>query len=158
HLARFGDHEAASKLADPADGALKARIDTLQYEKNYPVEWTQLVGLVLHWSELSLASGKSEGATGLVVLHRQLREVLDEKAAAGPLGSALLSFGRKALADAAGAWGGPQGKQPALAEDIEAALKDWGTVPVAEPPLLPGAPKAEVLRFLQVTSQGKTVA
>jgi hypothetical protein len=43
HLARFGDEEAARKLADPADKELLAKIDAYHGERNFPIEWTRLV-------------------------------------------------------------------------------------------------------------------
>ena len=104
HLARYGDHEAALVYADPADKALRQQIDACQTERNYPVEWTQLVGLQLHLAELKLANGDLDGPAELVALHRQLIGLLDKKAAAGPLGAALLPIGRRALAEAIPAW------------------------------------------------------
>src|SRR5439155_13363108 len=41
HLARYGDVEAAQKLADPADAALGGQIEACRYEQNYPAEWTR---------------------------------------------------------------------------------------------------------------------
>jgi hypothetical protein len=158
HLARFGDHEAALKLADPADKDLLARIDTCRAGRNYPVEWTQLVSLLLHAAQFKMANGEAEGATELVVLHRQLRQVLDARAASGPLGAALLPFGRRALAQAVPAWREEPRNQKALADDIEAALNDWGPFPAPDPALRPGAPQAEVARLFQAPATGRTVA
>src|SRR5438876_850707 len=39
HLARYGDFEAAQKLADPKDAGAMSRINALRCEKNYPLEW-----------------------------------------------------------------------------------------------------------------------
>ncbi len=121
------------QLADPADNKLIEAIDGWRTEKNYPVEWTQLVGLHLQLAELKLAHGEQadalEGATELVLLHKQLMALLDKKAAAGPLGAALLPIGRGALSQAVVAWRDGAQKKPVLADDVAAALKDWGAFP-----------------------------
>jgi hypothetical protein len=157
HLARFGDREAALKLADASDKELLVRIDACRTEQNYPVEWTRLVGLVLHNAQLKLANGETDGAAELVALHRQLRSVLDAKASAGPLGALLLPRGQKALSLAATAWREPRRNKVALAGDIDAALKDWGTVPDPVPGLAPGASQAEVVRFFKSNMDGRAV-
>jgi hypothetical protein len=157
HLARHGDHEAAVRLADPADTALRARLDALKMSRNYPVEWSRLVGLTLQSAQLKLASGELEGATELVCLHKQLREVLDRKAAATSLGSALLPFGRRALSGSVLAYRDPKHNKLAVAEDIEAALKDWGPVPVPAPPVARGARQADVARVFGASATGKIV-
>jgi hypothetical protein len=158
HLARFGDREAARKLADPADRDLQARIEAVGTERNYPLEWTRLVALALQAAQFKLAAGQPEGATELVVLHRELRQLLDARAAAGPLGAALLSQGREALTQAAAAWKAPKENKTALAQDVEAALADWGDVPTVNPVLVPGASKDEVTGLFQRPVRGKTVA
>jgi hypothetical protein len=154
HLARHGDHEGARLLADPG---VRAEVEALRGGRNYPVEWARLVGLVLHYWELELAGGKAEGATGLVVLHQQLRSVLDEKAAEGPLGSALLPRGRRALAEAAAAFRGGSENKPVLADDIESALKGWGDVPALAPGVRPGAKAADVARLFRAGRRGSVV-
>jgi hypothetical protein len=123
HLARLGDREAARKLG--GDDVLQ-QAHAPRYDKDYPVEWTRLVGLAFQSAELELASGEVQGATDLVQMHRQLRDVLDAKAAAGPLGAALLPLGRRALLEAAAAWRAVKNKKPELAGDIDAALKQGG--------------------------------
>src|SRR5262249_18783164 len=90
HLARHGDREAALKLADPDDKDLLSQIDAWRTDRDYPLEWTRLVSLALQAAQLKMANGNVEGATELVLLHRQLREVLDSRSAKGPLGAALL--------------------------------------------------------------------
>ena len=125
HLARYGDDEAARKLVDPADAEARRRIEASGYGRNYPVEWARLAGLMLHVAQMRLAQGEPEAATELVVLHRQLGEALDAKAAAGPLGAVLLPPGRQALTQAAAAWRGSK-RTALLAEDIEAALARLG--------------------------------
>src|SRR5262249_29074660 len=103
HLARHGDVEAALRLADPADAAT-SKIEACRCARNYPAEWTRLVGMMLHAAQIDLATGNLGGGRELVGLHRQLQTVLDAKAQAGPLGAALLGRGRGALAQAAAAW------------------------------------------------------
>jgi hypothetical protein len=132
HLARLGDQEAARKLADPADKELLAQIDACRSARNYPIEWTRLVSLVLQSAELKLASGDPDGAAELVLLHRQLRSLLvstSETPVPAALGAALLPRGRQALMLAAAAWREPHWNKTALAADIDAALADWGEAP-----------------------------
>jgi hypothetical protein len=157
HLARFGDHEAAFKLADPTDGELRARIESSRTEKNYPAEWTQLMGLVLQSAQLKLANGEPEGASEVVLIHKELQQVLDPRAARGPLGAALLSSGRRALTLAASAWREPKLNKTALAQDIETALAAWGDVPAPTPSLRPGAHPAEVARVFGRPVRGRVV-
>lgn len=154
HLARHGDHEAASKLA-PAE--VRAELAVWKTEKNYPVEWTRLVGLVLISSQLKLAMGDVDGATQIVQIHKQLRALLDEKAAAGPLGAALLSQGKRALERAALVWREEKRKKLSLADDVDKALQDWGSVPAATPIVAFGAPAAQVSGVLGSGVQGKAV-
>lgn len=154
HLARFGDRDAALKVADPTDKALLERLDALRVGRNYPVEWTRLVGIVLHGARLKLALGDADGATELVLLHKQLREVLDPKAAAGSLGAALLPVGRRALGLAVEAWRTPKRNHKELADEVAAALKAWGPVPRSEPELSLGASAAEVARVFGERGKG----
>jgi hypothetical protein len=150
HLARHGDHFGARALANPRDPEVRARIDELRGDRDYPLEWTRLVALALQAAQFKMAHGELEGATELVLLHRQLREVLDPKAARGPLGAVLLPVGRHALQLAVLEWRKPKVKQTALAADVEAALKDWGDVPDPSPGLPVGADRAEVARLFGV--------
>jgi hypothetical protein len=156
HLARLGDREAALKLADPGDQVLRAAIDRYRAERRYPLEWTRLVGLVLEVAQLKLAAGDASGATELVQYHKQLKDILDKKAAAGPLGAALLPTGRKALHLVAESWRDPQWNRSSLAEDVEAALKGWGDVPAPAPALAPGAGRDEVACLFPGAGRGKT--
>ena len=55
---------------------------------------------MLQSARFKLANGEVDGATELVLLHRQLRQLLDARAAAGPLGAALLPCDRRALTQA----------------------------------------------------------
>jgi hypothetical protein len=158
HLARFGDREAALKLADPADKQLLARIEAFRTEKNYPAEWTRLVGLAQAAAEFKLANGEKDGAAELVALHRQLRALLDEKAAGGPLGAALLVRGRRALQEAEAAWRSSAQRKTALADDVKAELDRWGDVPTAPAPLPLGSGEAEVCRVFHAKRAGRTVS
>jgi hypothetical protein len=132
HLARFGDREAARKLADPDDKDLLAKIDACRSGRDYRIEWTRLVSLVLQNAELKLANGDPDGAAELVLLHRQLRSLLaptGETPAPPALAAALLPRGRQALTLAAAAWRQTRWNKTALAADIDAALADWGEAP-----------------------------
>jgi hypothetical protein len=122
HLARHGDVEAALLLVDPADKESREQIEASRGNRNYPLEWTRLVALSLQEGQLKMALGDVDGATELVLLHRQLRTLLDAKAAAGPLGAALLLIGQRALKDAVVEWRESANKKPAVAEVIEATL------------------------------------
>jgi hypothetical protein len=157
HLARHGDRAAAMKLIDPADKDVVSQIDAWTTEKNYPLEWTRLVSLTLQSAQFKMAHGEVEGATELVQIHRQLREVLDARAARGPLGAALLPVGRRALQMAAAAWREKTNK-PALAGDIEAALKEWGEVPPPVCGLAIHARKAEVAALFGKELTGRGVS
>jgi hypothetical protein len=153
HLARFGDTQAALRLVDRRDGAVVGRIKALRPGRNYPLEWTRLVGLHLHAAQVRLATGEPDGARQLIGLHRQLQQVLDPRARKGVLGATLLGRGRAALARAAAAWN--QANQPELARQVEAALAAWGRVPTPPTVLSPGASRAEVARLLGVRGEGR---
>jgi hypothetical protein len=155
HLARYGDHEAASKLVEPGDTETPRQIEAARFEHEYPVEWSRLVGLLLHAAQIRLATGDIEGGTELVVLHRQVRSVLDAKAAKGRLGAVLLSRGRQTLAQAAAAWRAD--KKLELAAQADAALAEWGDVPVATIPLRLGTPRAQLSRLLRSTCEGRVL-
>jgi hypothetical protein len=157
HLARFGDYETALKLAEPGDSGLRKKLEEARYEKNYPVEWSRLVGLVLSSSQRKLAGANTAAAARLVHVHAQLRKVLDERAAAGPLGALLLPAGKTALTEAARAWRDPKHGKPALAGDIEKALADWGPTHPLKPALAPGASRDAVARLFGVPSRGKAL-
>ncbi|MFO0842390.1 MAG: hypothetical protein U0797_08350 [Gemmataceae bacterium] len=132
------------------------RLDALKAERNYPVEWTRLVGLVQVSSQIKLATGDPDGAMMLAAVHRQLGEVLDKKAAEGPLGAALLTAGRTAMERAAAAWRDKRHNKPGLAEDAETALKGWAAATAA--PALPfGAPAKEVELLFGTPARGQAV-
>lgn len=155
HLARYGDNEAAGRLVDPGDTEIRQHIQAARYEREYPVEWTRLVGLLLHSAQMRLAAGDVEGGTEVVVLHRQLRAVLDPQAAKGILGAELLARGRLTLARAAAAW--RANKKEELASQADAALADWGAVPTFSMPLQAGAPRAHLTRVLRSVGEGRAL-
>jgi hypothetical protein len=144
HLARFGDVEAAMKLAE--DDATRRQVEACRLTRNYPVEWTRLAALTLHVAQQRLASGDPEGGAELVALHRQLGAALDPQAAQGPLGADLLARGPSTLTRAAPAW--RTVKRPELAEAADAALAGWGTAPPPVVAVKARAPRAEVARVL----------
>jgi hypothetical protein len=152
HLARHGDVESALKLA-PADPTLRRELEALRGERDFPVEWAQLVGLTVYAAEMRVARGEIEGATDIVLIHRQLRELLGPRHAKGPLGAALLPLGRRALVLGAAAWRLPHHNKPLLADDIDAALKEWGDAPA---PALPSAARGAAGLF-GVAPQGRAV-
>lgn len=151
HLARYGDADGALLLTDPADSALRAEIEALRPARNYPVEWTRLVALAQFVAELRLAGGETQGAAMLINIHQQLRIVLDPKAAAGPLGSALLPGGRRALKAGAAAW--TEVLKTGYAGDVTAALDAWGEVPAPAPAVTPGAGREAVAKLFPRSSE-----
>jgi hypothetical protein len=157
HLARHGDREAALKLADPDDKNLLSQIDAWRTDRDYPLEWTRLVSLVLQSAQFKMAHGNVEGATELVLLHRQVREVLDPRAARGPLGAALLPAGRHAVQLAAAACRQPKVNKKGLALDLEAAFAEWGDVPAPVFGLPTHARKAEIVRVFGRPADGRAV-
>lgn len=98
HLARHGDSEAAGKFGD------MATLDKYRLDRNYPLEWTRLVGLHLLHAEYRVAADEKEGAAALIGMHRQLRELLPEAARKSPIGQMLLTRGLGALKEAAKAY------------------------------------------------------
>jgi hypothetical protein len=156
HLARFGDVEAARKLAQPGDADILRRIDKLSYERNYPVEWARLAGLMLHAAQLRLATGDPEGGTELLVWHRELKTLLGPKAAHGPLGAALLPRGHRALQQAVAAW--RLAKQSVLVEQANAALKEWGEMPPPPVSVPLGSTRPEVARLFGARGEGRALA
>lgn len=152
HLARYGDVEAAKRLA-PADASdVQRTIDKFRFERNYSVEWTRLVGLLLHAAQLRLAAGEADGLTELIALHQQLLTVLDAKAQQGPLGAALLGRGRRALT-----WALRSGKKITNAIVGEEALTNWGKLPSPVVGVVPGATRAELARLLGDSGVGKAI-
>lgn len=158
HVAQYGDIESALKWADPADQALIERINNCAFEKNYPAEWVRLVGLTIQSAELRLAGGDIDAATEIVHLHKHLTEILDAKAAAGRLGATLLPLGRRALDQAASQWRSDKYKKSALADDVTAAITQWGDMPPPTPALPNLAPKETVTAFLGAPVTGRIVA
>src|SRR5262249_16586912 len=132
------------------------QIEAWRYERNYPVEWTRLVGLMLHAAQIQLATGDLQGGTELVVLHRQLQNLLGPKAAQGFLGATLLPPGRATLARAGRAW--QADKQTILVDQATAALAAWGETPPLPLGIQPGTSRAEVNRLLKSAGSGAAVA
>jgi hypothetical protein len=155
HLARFGDVEGARLLAEPGNAEILKQLDACQCERNYPAEWTRLVVLMLHSAEFRLATGDDEGRVELATLHRQLRKVLDAKAAKGPLGAALLSRGHKVLSLAATAW--REENQLELAKLAEGDLADWGELPGPFVALPFGAGRSEIASQLRSQPNGHVI-
>lgn len=154
HLARHGDHEAASKLMPEA---LRATLDSFKAERNYPVEWTRLAGLTLLSAQLKLAVGEIDGATQLVLVHRQLAKILDAKTRDGALGVALLTPGKRALARAALAWRDAKRAKPTLADDVDQAVREWTKVPAPTTVVPFAATSVEVSALFGSPVRGKAV-
>jgi hypothetical protein len=149
HLARYGDAEAALRLAP--DSTFKNSVEKSRYEKNYPLEWTRLTALHLHNAQVRLATGDEQAGRLLVSFHKQLQTILGPKARAGQLGAILLPRGRSALAQAAVAW--RKAGQTNLADQADAVLAQWGETPEWWSPFLNKANKEEIARLL--ASKGK---
>jgi hypothetical protein len=155
HLARFGDVEAARRMAESGNDKVLKQIDELACTKNYPAEWTRIVALLIHTAEYRLAMGEDADRAELASLHRQLRDVLDDKAARGPLGAALLGQGFKVLSLAAAAW--REHAQPELADKADADLLAWGDVPPPAVTIPLGASIADVAEILRSAGKGHVV-
>jgi hypothetical protein len=155
HLARFGDVEGALRLADNASAGTVKRLKACRLGKNYPVEWSRLVGLHLHTTQVQLATGDAEGARKLIALHRQLRKVLDATGQASPLGAVLLARGRTVLARASAAWRKVGWNE--LADQVDRALAGWGKVPALTLAVPPGSERADVARLLGSQGTGHVV-
>ena len=130
HVARHGDHEAATGLAEPGDDAA---LSSVKLDRNYPLEWTRLVGLLLHHAQFTLATGNLEGAKELVALHQQLRSILPDATRKSTLGQALLPRGLDTLHQAAQVWR-KQGREE-LAAQAEQFIAKQGDVPTWQWPL-----------------------
>ncbi|HMC88807.1 MAG TPA: hypothetical protein VKI17_04635, partial [Gemmataceae bacterium] len=152
HVARYGDLEAARKLVEPGDTETVRHIEACALEQNYPLEWTRLAGLHLHAGQIRLATGDVDGATEIVVFHRQLRSLFGSKAMKSPLGASLLARGRETLERAAKAW--QEDKKTDLAGQARAALDEWGEL--APPPLAlrQEMERAELERALRARGEG----
>src|SRR5207249_2477260 len=60
HLARFGDTEAGLRIADKSNKKIVQQIQQYAGQRNYPLEWTRLVGLQLHAAQIGLAAGEMD--------------------------------------------------------------------------------------------------
>jgi hypothetical protein len=127
HVARYGDVEGAKRIAPPNDAAIDQRIRDAAGSKDYPLEWTRLVALILHSNQIALAIDNKDGAKNLIAVHRQLRTVLDDTAKSGPLGVALLGRGLGTLKQAAAAWKAAHRED--LVQTINDSLREFGELP-----------------------------
>src|SRR5262245_26955087 len=149
--AKHGDVAAARKLIDPADGEALRRVEGYACARNYPVEWTRLVGVIMHVAEMNVATSDQNSGADLMAWHQELAKLLDEKARQGTLGTVLLSRGREVLGRAATAW--QKENQSTIADKVRQSLASWGNVP--PPATLPlGAGRAEAAKLLQPAADG----
>ncbi len=155
HLACYGDTTAARQFVESGDAGALELIEKYRCEREYPVEWTRLVALLLHAAQLRLATGDVDGGTELVVLHRQLRQLLDSKAAQGALGADLLARGWKTFNAAAAAWRAE--KKLELAKQAEDLIAEWGAIPSFQLPLPFGASRTELANVLKSAVEGRTL-
>jgi hypothetical protein len=155
HLARHGDVDAALKLAGDADADFRSRLESFRGSRNYPVEWSRLVGLMQHSAEIRLTTGDADAARELLAIHRQLRKALDAKSAEGLLGAALLGRGQKALVLAVPAL--REGGDKELAEKITKVLENWGPVPGGLGSVRLGGKRARIASILGAKGQGKAI-
>lgn len=151
HLARYGDAEAAQQLADPG---LSATLDKLKLDRNYPAEWTRLVGLLIHNAQFSLAIDNMEGAKQLVAIHQQLRTLLPEATKQSALGQALLPRGLDTLHQATLAW--RKSGRLEVAQQAEASLAKFSGAPAWQWPL--PTDRAELTRHLGLSGAGRGAA
>jgi hypothetical protein len=155
HLARFGDVEAARKLVDPADQDAVGQVEKLQLERNYPLEWTRLVGLLLYRTQYHVLTGNVDEVKQLIGLHQQLDQLLGPKARASGLGVELLSRGQSLLRQAVVAW--RANKQDSLADQAERFASAWGEIASAKLPWQPALPRARAERVFDAKSTGKAL-
>jgi hypothetical protein len=132
HLARFGDLEAALKLAHPEEAERLTSLHHTLYDRNYPLEWSRAVARTIHLAQARLLRGTRESAQDIITVHRQIREVFSKREQQSPLAASLLPLGRRALTLA-------QKVRPELFTQIPEALSHWGDVPRPTPVLTPGA-------------------
>jgi hypothetical protein len=156
HLARYGDVEAARKLVDPTDTEALKRIEALRLEHNYPVEWTRLVGMLLHRTQYHVLTGNLDEVKQLIGLHEQLGKLLVGKSRSSPLGIDLLARGRSILAQAAAAW--RLEKRLDLADQADAFVRAWGELPAQTLPWQPPLDRARAERLFGVKSEGRLVS
>jgi hypothetical protein len=156
HVARHGDLEAARKLAGPNDKQVLKDIEALAYERQYPIEWTRLAALHLYEAQLRLATGDLDGATILISLHEELHQLLDPKAAKGPLGAVLLAPGRDALSKAATIW--KKENRTELVAKADVAVADWGRAAGPSFAFPFGSPCAEIFGQPQTGQDVRAIA
>lgn len=153
HLARFGDREAAQQFADPKDEDTAKALAASTLTKNYPLEWSRLVALLLYDAEFRMAGGDPQGAHDFMSYQRQLSKLLDDRTKSSPLGIALLSIGRNALGQAVKSW--TANNKPELAAEGSAILAE--KIVVSACPGL-GHPAKELDRTFPVTKGSLAIA
>src|SRR5262249_28641677 len=97
-----------------------------------------------------------DGGTQLACLHKQLRDVLDPKAAKGCLGAVLLARGREPLALAGAVW--KVQKKQGLTKQVEEILASWGEVPTPCIGIAPGSSRKEIGRLLDSPDEGRALS
>jgi len=156
HLARHGDLEAARKLVDPADADAMRQLEGLALDRNYPVEWTRLAGLLLRRAQYHVLTGNVDEVKQLIGLHQQLNRILGPKARSSPLGVALLARGRAIMRQAAAAW--RANKQQDLADQVDNFAVAWGEIPALTLPWEPTLPRPRAERVFDVKSASKALS
>jgi len=156
HLARYGDVEAARKLVNPADIEATRQLKGMELERNYPVEWTRLVGLLLRHAQYHVLTGNVDEVKRLIGIHQQLNKLLGPKARSSPLGVELLARGRAILRQAAGAW--RANKQDDLAAQAETIAAAWGDIAPLALPWQPSLPRTRAEQVFDAKSTSKALS
>jgi hypothetical protein len=156
HVAHFGDIEAARKLADPRDSGILEQIDALMLDRNYPLEWTRLVGLLLYRGQFLLAADQDEHLKRLMNWHKQLQQTLGSKAKTTYLGAALLPRGHGVLGETAAFY--RTNEQTTTADQIETALAEWAERPHVILPVAPGATRNQMERLFGAKAVGRALS
>jgi len=161
--AQYGDFEAAQKLA--RDSA-PADLEKFKLDRNYPLEWTRYVTLLLHSLAQKIALGEADAFAEFVDTRKQMEAALDEKARHSPLGETLLALERRVIQQAAEVWR-KQG-DTTLANQSAGLIGSWAerepTLPFDQPrefwvralkselhgQVISGTPALRALDFLQL--------
>jgi hypothetical protein len=155
HLARYGDLEAAQKLARREDHEKITSLHRRLYDRNYPAEWSRLAARTIQYHQLRLIPGNPESAAEIISIHEQLQKLFSTKERGSPLGASLLPMGRRILQTAKLAW--EQEAQQDPARQTGEALSGWGETASWEPALNPGAPRPVLDYLWGCKSQGPWV-
>ncbi len=150
HLAHHGDADGALKLIDAGDKDTAELIKSLKSKRNYPVEWSRLVALLLYEAELRLADGNPEAAWEILGIHQQLEKLGMPDA----LRTALMFRGRALLQQAAKAWSETGKKE--RAEKIDSTVNDWAAL-TPTPSCKPGCTEAEAVGLFGKQPQGRVL-